>query len=428
MGSEQKSRTGIDRVGEGGQAPPEAYTIVGVDISAEDLKGRYKGTRREAFVCSIIDAAVQRQRTKGPPPAGFVNTLRGGVNTPILVCDLNRDGTKDAKDEEGKKCGRNWVIVIEGRQRTMGLRQINAENTGAPKLGLRCIYQSFPSEGAGLAAALVKIASGARVARTFSQRAEDATDLDNRSVAHADIAPLVEARDEEEVKMLLCLAKCIPEVQESVDAGVTPLALCKVLCAQSETEQARRVARKTSGGAGNAAPTRGQQDAAAPPRPKARPAVIAAGVARELTALAKDSPEISPEILAIVDWFSGNDSALAKFPVLLKAAESAGWSAGAPKSEKSEKAPRAPKADAEKGTPGRKPSEWTTICRETARAFVLGRKGAQSTIAEITAHIQKRHPETPNGTVRGAVWDLDVRFPEQIVKPGRGLFAPKEAT
>lgn len=44
--------------------------------------------------------------------------------------------------------------------------------------------------------------------------------------------------------------------------------------------------------------------------------------------------------------------------------------------------------------------------------------------SEVVAAIEKKHPGTPHGTVTGAVWNLDARFPSEISKAAKGLFVP----
>ncbi|GIV04124.1 MAG: hypothetical protein KatS3mg015_2954 [Fimbriimonadales bacterium] len=44
--------------------------------------------------------------------------------------------------------------------------------------------------------------------------------------------------------------------------------------------------------------------------------------------------------------------------------------------------------------------------------------------SDLVRRISEAHPETPKNTIKGAVWDLDTRFPDAIHKPSRGLFLP----
>jgi hypothetical protein len=46
---------------------------------------------------------------------------------------------------------------------------------------------------------------------------------------------------------------------------------------------------------------------------------------------------------------------------------------------------------------------------------------------ELVKKIATAHPETPVNTIHGSIWDLATRFPEQVVKPSRGLFKPASA-
>jgi hypothetical protein len=43
--------------------------------------------------------------------------------------------------------------------------------------------------------------------------------------------------------------------------------------------------------------------------------------------------------------------------------------------------------------------------------------------AGLVKRIQEISPETPVNTIHGSVWDLHMRFPKEVQKPSRGLFA-----
>jgi hypothetical protein len=42
--------------------------------------------------------------------------------------------------------------------------------------------------------------------------------------------------------------------------------------------------------------------------------------------------------------------------------------------------------------------------------------------SRLVSLIERESPETPHGTVTGNIWDLHVRFPDEVTKPDRGLF------
>lgn len=64
--------------------------------------------------------------------------------------------------------------------------------------------------------------------------------------------------------------------------------------------------------------------------------------------------------------------------------------------------------------------------RDVARGMIATSPGGirYSALAE---RISQQSPETPRTTIRGAIWDLDVRYPGEISKPSRGLFTPLNA-
>jgi hypothetical protein len=45
----------------------------------------------------------------------------------------------------------------------------------------------------------------------------------------------------------------------------------------------------------------------------------------------------------------------------------------------------------------------------------------------LVAEILKRHPETPQNTIHGSVWNLDAMRPNEVRKPSRGLYQPAKA-
>jgi len=43
---------------------------------------------------------------------------------------------------------------------------------------------------------------------------------------------------------------------------------------------------------------------------------------------------------------------------------------------------------------------------------------------DLVHAISEPNPETPVNTIHGSIWDLHLKFPSQIAKPSRGVFAP----
>ena len=61
--------------------------------------------------------------------------------------------------------------------------------------------------------------------------------------------------------------------------------------------------------------------------------------------------------------------------------------------------------------------------RELARKAVANHEGGIP-YSELHEQIAAQNPETPKNTIHGSIWDLHLRFPQEISKPSRGLFVP----
>lgn len=64
--------------------------------------------------------------------------------------------------------------------------------------------------------------------------------------------------------------------------------------------------------------------------------------------------------------------------------------------------------------------------REEARKIIASNKGGIR-YSDLHEQISRISPETPKNTIHGAIWDLHLRFPQEISKPSRGLFVPGAA-
>lgn len=53
---------------------------------------------------------------------------------------------------------------------------------------------------------------------------------------------------------------------------------------------------------------------------------------------------------------------------------------------------------------------------------IIGETPGGIRYSALVQHIATSHPETPNNTIHGAVWDLDKTYSGQVLKPSRGLF------
>lgn len=290
---DQLKDVGFRRAGEEGiSAPPEAYTIVGLDVSAEKLTALYPATSgREGAAHgrarAIIKGVRDHTRVVDAPPPAFVASLSIGVQEPVAVANLGPD-----------KNGKVWVLVCRGRQRTMGLRALNKTLPPQSRLELPGRIKAFPNTkdiDAELTALEANAASNVFVAMRPSQSAAHATALAERGLAPANIAIRVGARDAEHVDLLLMLAKCVPEVQAAVDRDEIALAKVKTLHKLDPDEQVRRVTRQAAGANRNA------QNAAAAPRAKTRPARVLVSLAdtfRDSGHIAMPARDVVLDVLA----------------------------------------------------------------------------------------------------------------------------------
>jgi len=69
----------------------------------------------------------------------------------------------------------------------------------------------------------------------------------------------------------------------------------------------------------------------------------------------------------------------------------------------------------------------TNQIREIARKIIASNKGGIR-YSDLHEQIATLNPETPKNTIHGSIWDLHLRFPQEIGKPSRGLFVPGGAT
>lgn len=261
MGSESNKRTGIERGSDTGTPYADQVEIIGVDISAEDLSALYVGTKREKWVCEVIRGLIQLQRTKrGTAAQWLIDAMRDNPANPppIATCDLNLD-----------RHGRNHVVVVAGRQRTMARRVEDAEivAAGRPKSDRRQLTSTsvvFPATGTYAAVVNYRVVENVHDRRSFAARAEDVFDLRSSGRSAESLTREGEVSTVEEVHMLLALHECDDAVKDAVDAGKEALSMALVYVKLDTDEQRRRILRKLAGTNGKA------KDAAAPARAKTR--------------------------------------------------------------------------------------------------------------------------------------------------------------
>lgn len=239
MSAKTVKRLGFRRGGDRQFAAPEGLTVIGADIKAHELKALYAGNE---WSCKVIQALVDRRAEKGPPPAYFWKALRGGVTHAIHVVSLGIDTN-----------GKEWIVVAEGRNRTLGLREVNIEREQAADEPLEIEVQlvTLPRASDGIAAALraldLKITSNVHVPMAPSDTADRVMELSDQGLPPASIAHKLGLREEVadvEVPQYLALAQCVDEVRNAVDAGTLALAKCIRLAKKSEDAQRAAVAPK----------------------------------------------------------------------------------------------------------------------------------------------------------------------------------------
>lgn len=103
---------GIRRSGNKGVGAPSAFVIVGVDVEASELLAKFEGDEEAQAI--IKKGAQDAARLRDPIPGWFVRNLETGKPKAIIVYQLIEDGPR------GK---RSWPIVLDGRTRTMIMRQ-----------------------------------------------------------------------------------------------------------------------------------------------------------------------------------------------------------------------------------------------------------------------------------------------------------------
>lgn len=307
MGSSQFE--GLEKIGiqRGGGAepchgPPGAFTVIGLDISAERLISLYpetNGKLGEAHMraVALIRGVRDRTRTSKPPPPEFVAAVgAAGVVQRILVANLGPD-----------KKGKPWVITVAGRQRNWATRLHNEKADPADVREVIAELRGFPNRAgidAELAALETNAASNVFVAMSQSQMADHAVMLREKGIAPANIAIRVGAKNASHVALLFALAECGPEVQAAADADEIALAECVALAKLDLEEQARRVLRKKAG------PTKKEKDAAAPPRPKTPPAARIVALRDAFTKTVPQASFSRAEVLALLAFLTGQANAL----------------------------------------------------------------------------------------------------------------------
>lgn len=294
------------------QMRPGDLTVIGHDISAADLKLRF-GENKIAH--DMIDALIDK-RAERPVPPEFVKTLVGGVIEPVVIVNIGTDLD-----------GKAWICLNNGRQRTMGLRTVNAERVkaGLPEYTLTAVVRKFaPNATGAMMARQIKALANCRVQSTPMERAWLAQEFLDAGVPMAEIPMYVDVTTEQAVRNLLALLSCSPAVQAAVDLGVDAGGVTMTIAAKlsrlTHEEQDQKLT-TTAGKKGAAAKAEVDGGDASPRMQKK------AHVERCLTEIRKIDPkgfkgqaEQIGETKAILEYLMGNASALDMCPGFFKLA------------------------------------------------------------------------------------------------------------
>lgn len=294
------------------QMRPGDLTVIGHDISAAALKHAF-GDNQVAH--DMIDALIDK-RAERPVPPEFVKTLVGGVIEPVVIVNIGTDLN-----------GRTWVCLNNGRQRTMGLRIVNAERVakGLPEYTLTAVVRKFaPNATGAMMARQIKALANCRVQSTPMERAWLAQEFLDAGVPLSEIPMYVEVTTEQAVRNLLALLNCSPAVQAAVDLGVDAGGVTMTIAAKlsklTHEEQDAKLA-TTAGKKGAAARAEVEETDAAPRMQKK------AFLEKTLIEVRKIDPkgfkgqeERIADAKAILEFVMGNTTALGRCPAFIRLA------------------------------------------------------------------------------------------------------------
>lgn len=242
MSSSQGTEMGLKRGSDLWKESPDKFTVLGADISADDLKKRF--TNNE-WARNVIDAiACERGKRAKDVDESFWKLLRGGVTTPINFVFFKEDDFGEA-----------WLVVIAGQHRVVGLRKMNSVllEEGAAPLEIQGKAERLPRDKAGVEAAIRALAIRTNENQRVPLRPSDQADLalkhSNNGMSIADIAASICVRAEmaeKDVPAYLALSECEPEVRQAVDDGLLPIARCVRLVKKTAAQQREAVAPKES--------------------------------------------------------------------------------------------------------------------------------------------------------------------------------------
>lgn len=293
---------------------PFKYTIIGLDVTADELLSRFTGDRpSDQIARSVIKGVQDKDRLDAPTP-GDIALAKTAKNIPrVTFATIGPD-----------RDGAYYDVIVAGRQRGMTLRIVNQihEEAGEPHLkrvlsGERHVFRFDPTADTELEAMLMLNLENQHKRETLLVLANRAANFRARGLTDEAIAVQMTRSDEGPLKVadLLAWADLFPQLTsraiQRAEAGKLSVRQAKRLAGLSEKEQHDRLDRMEF-----------------PGRYKVgRPKSISANKGK---AIADEAERVgmAKETVAIMRYFAGDADAIADHPRLKKIVESAGATGG----------------------------------------------------------------------------------------------------
>jgi hypothetical protein len=242
VGSDQSNGIAAERGGELWRMYPEKLTIIGLDISEEDLLARFPGDGRVDENARAAIASCRDETRIGGPPAWFKNRLAMSEGLPAVECFKLPPDTR----------GKIWVIVFKGRNRTLGQREINSglKKAERQQVDIKLLPLRGEKKLSRQAALIAQAGSNSFIVPSLQTRAAYALEMQEERVGMDVIVTMLTTRNanspeemaegESEIRQLLQWAEIFPllgeEATRQANAGALKLGRARKL-AQLRPEQ-----------------------------------------------------------------------------------------------------------------------------------------------------------------------------------------------